>query len=141
MTEERQRQPTPAPGTVRRAMGYAPEPEVRDSSVKKVASSYSPTGPMGQTYLASGKAVSMRLWEEGPGKTEGEHARPYETVGYVISGEAELHLEGQMLRLAPGDCWVVPKGAQHWYRILEPFRAVEATAPPAEVHGRDESEG
>lgn len=56
----------------------------------------------------------------------------------MISGEAELHLEGQTLRLVAGDCWVVPKGAQHWYRVRTPFRAVEATAPPAEVHGRDE---
>ena len=139
MTGERQRQPIVQPGTVRQAMGYDSEPDERDSSVKKVASGFSPKGPMGQKYLASGKAVSMRLWEEEPSGTGREHARPYETVGYVISGEAELHLEGQMLRLTPGDCWVVPKGAQHWYHVLTPFRAVEATAPPAEVHGRDES--
>jgi hypothetical protein len=25
----------------------------------------------------------------------------------------------------------------HKYTIIEPFTAVEATAPPAEVHGRD----
>jgi len=31
----------------------------------------------------------------------------------------------------------VPKGAGHSYRILEPFTAVEATHPPAEVHDRD----
>ena len=38
-----------------------------------------------------------------------------------------------------GDSWLVPAGAMHQYTILEPFTAVEATAPPAEVHGRDES--
>jgi quercetin dioxygenase-like cupin family protein len=65
-------------------------------------------------------------------------ARDYETVGYVISGRAELTLEGQSLNLEPGDSWLVPAGAEHSYRILEPFTAVEATAPPAEVHGRDE---
>jgi hypothetical protein len=26
----------------------------------------------------------------------------------------------------------------HQYTIIEPFTAVKATAPPAEVHGRDE---
>jgi hypothetical protein len=26
----------------------------------------------------------------------------------------------------------------HQYTIMQPFTAVEATAPPAEVHGRDE---
>jgi hypothetical protein len=32
----------------------------------------------------------------------------------------------------------VPAHSEHSYRILEPFTAIEATAPPAEVHGRDE---
>ncbi|MBA3969410.1 MAG: cupin domain-containing protein, partial [Gemmatimonadetes bacterium] len=68
-----------------------------------------------------------------------ESSRDYETVGYVISGRAELHLEGQMVLLEPGDSWTVPKGASHTYRILEAFTAVEATHPPAQVHGRDES--
>jgi hypothetical protein len=33
---------------------------------------------------------------------------------------------------------MVPAGARHTYRILESFTAVEATAPPAQAHGRDE---
>jgi quercetin dioxygenase-like cupin family protein len=94
---------------------------------------------LGQKYLVSGKSVSMRLWQEGPRGSEPDRARAYETVGYVISGSAELHVEGQTVHLAAGDSWVVPKGALHHYRVLEQFCAVEATAPPAEVHGRDES--
>jgi quercetin dioxygenase-like cupin family protein len=43
-----------------------------------------------------------------------------------------------MVRLEPGDSWVVPRGAAHTYKILEPFTAVEATSPPAHAHGRDE---
>jgi quercetin dioxygenase-like cupin family protein len=95
---------------------------------------------MGQRYLASGKAVAMRLWEEEPGDTAPETVRDYETVGYVIAGRAQLHLEGQMLLLHEGDSWVVPKGARHTYRVLEPLRAIEATSPPAHVHARDEKE-
>jgi hypothetical protein len=34
---------------------------------------------------------------------------------------------------------LVPKGAEHSYEILEPFTAVEATSPPAQVHGRDQA--
>jgi mannose-6-phosphate isomerase-like protein (cupin superfamily) len=56
----------------------------------------------------------------------------------VISGRAKLDLEGQTLNLKAGDSWLVPAGATHQY-ILEPFMAVEATAPPAEGHGRDEA--
>ena len=111
---------------------------MRDTTVQKVSSGHSPKGDMGQKYLASGVAVSMLLWQEEPGASKPETQRDYETVGYVIAGKAELHLEGQMVLLAEGDSWVVPKGARHSYRILEPLTAVEATSPPAQVHGRDE---
>jgi len=110
-----------------------------DTSIIKVASAHSPVGDIGQKYLASGVRVSMRLWEnEMPGEPGEPHRRDYETVGYVIAGQAELHLEGQFISLDPGDSWVVPAGAEHAYQILKPFTAVEATSPPAEVHGRDE---
>ncbi|MBD1938943.1 cupin domain-containing protein [Microcoleus sp. FACHB-68] len=110
-----------------------------DTSVKKVDSAHSPKGEMGQKYLASGTTVSMRLWEdEQPGEAKPEAQREYETVGYVIAGRAELHIEGQTLLLEPGNSWIVPKGASHSYKILEAFTAVEATSPPAQIHGRDE---
>ena len=111
-----------------------------DTSVTKVDSKHSPKGSMGQKYLASGVNLAMRLWEnEEPGDSKSAKQRDYETVGYVIEGRAELHLENQVLLLEPGDSWVVPKGASHSYKILESFTAIEATSPPALVHGRDEA--
>lgn len=110
-----------------------------DTSVTKVTAHRAPKGRMGQKYLASGVSMSMRLWQaEPPGEPKPETARDYETVGYVVDGRAELHIEGQKVLLQPGDSWVVPKGSLHRYVVLEPFTAVEATHPPAEVHGRDE---
>ena len=110
-----------------------------DTTIIKVQSSQSPKGEMGQVYLANGKNVAMRLWKnEPPGDPKDPKARDYETVGYVISGRAELHSKGQMVTLETGDSWVVPKGATHTYKILEAFTAVEATYPPAHIHGRDE---
>jgi quercetin dioxygenase-like cupin family protein len=109
-----------------------------DTTVTKVDSRHSPHGPEGEKYLASSIHIGMRLWENEPaGETKPESRRDYETVGYVIRGRAELHIEGQVVKLEPGDSWSVPKGARHSYRILEPFTAVEATSPPAHVHGRD----
>lgn len=109
-----------------------------DISVVKVEAAHAPKGPQGQKYLADGRAISMRLWEnEPPGESKPPVQRAYETVGYVIAGKAELTLEGQTVRLEPGSSWVVPKGAEHSYRVLEAFTAVEATTPPAEVHQRD----
>jgi quercetin dioxygenase-like cupin family protein len=111
-----------------------------DATVKKVQSETSPHGEMGQKYLVSGKSISMRLWEaEPPSEKMPTTRRDYETVGYVIGGRAELQLEGQMIKLDPGDSWLVPRGAEHRYNILEPFTAVEATSPPAPVHGRDQA--
>jgi quercetin dioxygenase-like cupin family protein len=112
-----------------------------DTTIKKVEADSSPKGEMGQKYLVAGKRVSMRLWIDEPGgKLKAPTTRDYETVGYVISGSAKLDLEGQTLNLKPGDSWLVPAGAKHQYTIIEPFTAVEATAPPAEVHGRDTPE-
>lgn len=110
-----------------------------DTTVMTIDSKHSPHGEMGQKYLASGINVAMRLWEnEEPGETKEPSKRDYETVGYVIKGRAELHVEGQMVLLEKGDSWVVPKNASHTYKILETFSAVEATSPPAHAHGRDE---
>lgn len=110
-----------------------------DTTVTKVDSTNSPHGSMGQKYLASGKHVAMRLWEnQEPGEPKPPTTRDYETVGYVIKGRAELHTEGQVVRLEAGDSWVVPKGAAHTYKILSTFTAVEATSPPAHAHARDD---
>jgi quercetin dioxygenase-like cupin family protein len=111
-----------------------------DTSVHKVTARHAPKGDMGQKYLACGVHLGMRLWQaEQPTESKLPAARDYETVGYVLEGRAELQIEGDMISLEPGDSWVVPKGARHTYTILEPFTAVEATCPPAQVHGRDDT--
>jgi quercetin dioxygenase-like cupin family protein len=112
-----------------------------DTSVTKVQGASAPRGKDGRVYLASGVGMSMRLWrDEQPGEKLPPHRRPYETIGYVIAGRAELHIEGQMVFLEPGDSYVVPKGSEHNYKVLEPFTAVEATHPPAELHGREDGQ-
>ena len=111
-----------------------------DTTIMKVQGRHSPHGELGQKYLATGKNVAMRIWENvEPHEPKEPVARDYETVGYVIAGRAELHSEGQMVLLEPGDSWVVPRGSSHTYKILEPFTAVEATHPPAHVHDRDDA--
>lgn len=109
-----------------------------DTTVKKVSSRASPHGEMDQTYLVSGKRVSLRLWQNEKPQKKPATRRDYETVGYVIAGQAELVVEGQTVTLEPGDSWLVPAGTEHTYRILTDFTAIEATSPPAQVHGRDE---
>lgn len=108
---------------------------MKDTSVTKVTSEFSPHGPEGEKYLASGVHVAMRLWEnEKPNEKKPTSKHDYEVVGYVIKGKAELHIEGQTVILNAGDSYSVPKGAEHTYKILESFTAVEATSPPAHAH-------
>ncbi|PZO54869.1 MAG: cupin domain-containing protein [Phormidesmis priestleyi] len=91
------------------------------------------TGEMGQKLLISGEMIALRLWDEEPSDTQNKkvHTRSYETAGYVIAGRAELTVAGKTIVLEPGTSWIVPQNAEHTYRILEHFRAVEATHPPA----------
>jgi mannose-6-phosphate isomerase-like protein (cupin superfamily) len=111
----------------------------RDTSLQKISSASAPKGAMGQLYLACGVRMGMRLWvEDSPLPAKPATQRDYETVGYVISGRAELEIEGQTVILEAGDSWVVPKGALHSYSIPQSFTAVEVTSPPAQAHGRDE---
>lgn len=90
-------------------------------------------GDQGQKLLAQGTNLSMRLWEESltDGDKKSSRARSYETVGYVIKGQAELIIGSSSTLLRPGDSWVVPSEVEHSYRILEDFVAIEATHPPA----------
>ena len=109
-----------------------------DSSASRIDIAKSQQGPQGQRYLASGEAISMRLWDEVPAGHASEPVRrDYETVGYVIAGRAELILQGSTVSLEPGISWIVPKGAEHSYRIHDAFTAIEATHPPAEDRHRD----
>ena len=96
----------------------------------KVSTAKASNGAEGEKQLAFGISIGMRMWEEQPGEEKPESVREYETVGYVVRGSAQLEVNGQTLDLKAGDSWLVPKGARHRYRILEPLTAIEATSPP-----------
>ncbi len=86
-------------------------------------------GEDGEVTLAAGAQMSMRLWRDEQPHDKPAHRSPYETLGYVIAGRAELTIEGRTASLNPGDSYLVPANAEHGYRILERFTAVECTAP------------
>lgn len=86
-------------------------------------------GEDGEIALAAGADMSMRLWRDEEPHDKPAHRSPYETLGYVVAGRAELTIEGQTAALEPGVSYLVPANAEHSYRILERFTAVECTAP------------
>ena len=102
------------------------------SKIATVSASAAETGAMGQKYLIAGDAVALRMWhEESPSDGGEPHTRDYETVGYVVSGEVEVTVDGETTSLSAGDSWHVPEGAERSYRIVETLTAIEATSPPA----------
>ena len=86
-------------------------------------------GTDGEVELAAGASMSMRLWRNEQPHDKTPHRSPYETLGYVIGGRAELTVEGQVAELKPGTSYLVPANAEHSYRILETFTAEECNAP------------
>ena len=108
---------------------------------RTVSSEHGPTGDMGQRYLVVGRNVAMRRWTESKGGPSEVHQRDYETVGYLVSGQLQVDIAGQRATIGPGESWIVPAGAAHTYRILEPIVAVEATSPPARLGKKDSIEG
>lgn len=98
-------------------------------------------GEMGQTYLASGERVGLRMWDEEPTEErKSASQREYETVGYVLEGRALLTVGNESYELQKGDSWVVPANIEHCYQIVEHFKAIEATSPPGRSSGLDQSE-
>ena len=83
-----------------------------------------------EVTLAAGAAMSMRMWRNEQPHDKQPHRSPYETLGYVMAGSAELTIEGETVQLTAGVSYLVPANAEHTYRITESFTAVECTSPP-----------
>jgi uncharacterized cupin superfamily protein len=92
-------------------------------------------GPHGEFQLAAGNSISLRRWKETPSDKPRRadaslHKSPHETVGFMLSGRAELLLENnQVIELRAGDSWTVPANTNHEYTILEDIDCIEATSP------------
>lgn len=102
--------------------------------IQEVAEGKLPKSDDVKEILASGENLGLRIWKnEKPGADKEPHTSSYETVGYVLKGKAELHIEGEVTELNEGDSYLVPEGTEHTYKIIETFTAVEATSPPAHL--------
>lgn len=104
-------------------------------AIRKVSSKGAEACPTGEVLLATGSAMAMRMWQDEEPQEKAPHRSPYETIGYVVAGRADLIVDGEMTTLEPGDSYLVPANAEHSYRIVETFTAVECTSPPAIAAG------
>lgn len=104
-------------------------------TISKIAVDDAKLGPDGDLLLAGGAHMSMRLWKNETPQEKPPHRSAYETLGYVIAGRAELTIEGQSVSLTTGDSYLVPANANHGYRIIESFTALETVSPAMKSQG------
>jgi mannose-6-phosphate isomerase-like protein (cupin superfamily) len=65
-----------------------------------------------------------------PGRaTERHYHAETEEIYLVLEGRGELELDGVMRELGPGDAALIPPGARHEIRALEPLRFLCACVP------------
>ena len=62
--------------------------------------------------------------------TERHYHRASEEIYFLLEGEAEMELDGERRRVGPGDAVLIPPGAWHEIRALEPLRFLCCCAPP-----------
>ncbi len=100
--------------------------------VTTVSAKQAVTGPHGEIGLAQGERIGMRMWRNEEPKRRQAHD-PLGARDGGLRGERPRRIDR---RRRDGDAGprrflLVPAGAEHTYRILETFTAVEATSPPA----------
>ena len=58
-------------------------------------------------------AVTFQLARVAPGGVSKRHAHEWDQANWVISGEAEVDVSGEVFRLETGDSMVIPGGKAH----------------------------
>lgn len=58
-----------------------------------------------------------------------EHSHPHEQLSYCLKGTVEFTIEGQKTVLKAGDSIVIPGGARHGVKALEPSALLDAFTP------------
>ncbi len=98
--------------------------------VTTVSAKQAVTGPHGRSASPGRAHRHADVAQRGAERRQAHDPLGAREVGYVVSGRAELIVGGETVTLPPA---ILPRPgrAEHTYRILETFTAVEATSPPA----------
>jgi quercetin dioxygenase-like cupin family protein len=85
--------------------------------------------------IASGEKLMFSLVTLEPGAVVPEHSHPHEQMGMMVSGEMELIVAGDSLRLAGNEIYLIPGGVPH-KAIAGPGGAValDAFSPPRDEY-------
>jgi quercetin dioxygenase-like cupin family protein len=80
--------------------------------------------------LSYGGSLMLVQFTFGPGVVAPIHSHPHEQVGYVVSGEIDLLMEGQpTMRLGAGCSYYVPPNLRHGVVTYAPTVLLDAFTP------------
>ena len=62
--------------------------------------------------------------------TERHHHAVAEEIYFLLSGEGELEIDGELRTVGPGDAALIPRGARHQITALTDLRFLCTCSPP-----------
>ena len=82
--------------------------------------------------LAVTDQVMIVEFRSQPGVVIPVHQHPQDQVGYVVSGEIEMQIDGVTTLCRPGDSYAIPGGVPHGARFVTACTIIDCFAPPRE---------
>lgn len=82
--------------------------------------------------LAAGERMSLQHFAIDPGAEVEVHSHHHEQLGFLVSGSLDFVIDGEPLRVKPGDSYVIPGDEPHGVVNPgdEPAVGVELFSPP-----------
>ena len=79
--------------------------------------------------LVHGDATMMVEFRLEAGANLPLHSHPHEQTGYLVSGEMELTIGGEVHKVSAGDSWCIPGAVEHSAVAHEDSVAIEVFSP------------
>ena len=86
-----------------------------------------------RAQLVAGEKIMFARVALEPNGTVPEHAHPHEQYGFIVEGEVDFTIGGEMRHLVPGDYYAIPGDVPHAVKV-GPSGAValDIFSPPRE---------
>ena len=72
--------------------------------------------------VVRGKTGTVTVFSFDAGQGLSEHTAPFDALVYVLDGEAEVNIEGEMHRVGKGEMIIMPAGRPHSLFAGRPFK-------------------
>lgn len=68
-----------------------------------------------KAYTGEGATIAMN--ELQPGHTPKPHSHPHEQIVYIVQGEGDFTVEGEVYHLKEGGLMVIPPNVEHFIQV------------------------